>query len=455
MLDEIDAVSWGSIPGHAEWVGTGSCRPWSACLSEAGSLVQAAEAGSQLGGGGIVHGHSAAVIPAAVVATQLLLDLAQRGHPVARATALRLLERALSCHPNAGYTRVVASDGTAVYICCAIAHHVRASRSVSASPSSDTAAFGVLAGCLSGSLQAAEMHLAGAITVLKELPSNTRPRRAPRKMPAGDRPASGRTAARCHAVSGGVRESRALAGSSAGTRCCRDATRRLQQIRAHPRARKTSWMSSRISQRIRGSHQISPAERAAQARNTMWSLTGAEPALLHGHRGNRHDVTQLLPLLDEVPPIRGLPARPRRKPRHLHAYRGYAFDKYRRLLWKRGIKPMIARRGVAHGSGPGKFRWDVERAFAWLHQFKRLRIRYERRADPQREAGRRSRGRPGHRADRLAESAADICGFPPQHRAMWSERHSVAGVLEQAGDSRVLRQGWPGPTHGPAASWGR
>ncbi|MGW3166890.1 transposase, partial [Streptomyces sp. NPDC001142] len=31
-------------------------------------------------------------------------------------------------------------------------------------------------------------------------------------------------------------------------------------------------------------------------------------------------------------------------------------------------------------SGLGKVRWVVERAFAWLHQFKRLRIRYERRA---------------------------------------------------------------------------
>ncbi|KUJ42912.1 transposase [Streptomyces albus subsp. albus] len=97
--------------------------------------------------------------------------------------------------------------------------------------------------------------------------------------------------------------------------------------------------------------------------------------------GNRHDVTQLLPLLDAVPPIRGLRGRPRRKPRRLYADRGYDFDKYRRLLWKRGIKPLIARRGVAHGSGLGKVRWVVERAFAWLHQFKRLRIRYERRAD--------------------------------------------------------------------------
>jgi transposase len=89
--------------------------------------------------------------------------------------------------------------------------------------------------------------------------------------------------------------------------------------------------------------------------------------------GNRHDVTQLLPLLDAVPSIRGLRGRPRRKPRRLYADRGYDFDKYRRLLWKRGIKPMIARRGVAHGSGLGKVRWVVERAFAWLHPLRTTR----------------------------------------------------------------------------------
>ena len=36
---------------------------------------------------------------------------------------------------------------------------------------------------------------------------------------------------------------------------------------------------------------------------------------------------------------------------------------------------------VAHGSGLGKVRWVVERTFAWLHQFKRLRVRSEVRAD--------------------------------------------------------------------------
>ncbi|MER5602428.1 IS5 family transposase [Streptomyces sp. NPDC002265] len=97
--------------------------------------------------------------------------------------------------------------------------------------------------------------------------------------------------------------------------------------------------------------------------------------------GNRHDVTQLIPLLDAIPRMRGLRGRPRSKPKHLFADRGYDYDKYRRLLWQRGIKPLIARRGVAHGSGLGKTRWVAERTFAWLHQFKRLRTRYEHRAD--------------------------------------------------------------------------
>jgi len=54
---------------------------------------------------------------------------------------------------------------------------------------------------------------------------------------------------------------------------------------------------------------------------------------------------------------------------------------WRRALRERGITPRIARRGFAHGSGLGRVRWVVEQTFAWLHQLKRLRIRYEVRAD--------------------------------------------------------------------------
>jgi transposase len=86
--------------------------------------------------------------------------------------------------------------------------------------------------------------------------------------------------------------------------------------------------------------------------------------------GHRHDVTQLLPLLDAVAPIRGRRGRSRRKPREPFAGRRYDFDKYRRLLRERAITPRITRRGVAHGYGLGTVRWVVERGFAWLHAFK-------------------------------------------------------------------------------------
>jgi transposase len=97
--------------------------------------------------------------------------------------------------------------------------------------------------------------------------------------------------------------------------------------------------------------------------------------------GNRHDVTQLIPLLDGVPHVRGLVGRPRRRPRQLVADRAYDSRGHRRKLRQRGIRPVIARRQTEHGSGLGRFRWVIERTFAWLHQFRRLLVRYDRRAD--------------------------------------------------------------------------
>jgi transposase len=79
--------------------------------------------------------------------------------------------------------------------------------------------------------------------------------------------------------------------------------------------------------------------------------------------------------------VRGKRGRPRRRPDRLTADRGYDHNKYRRLLRERGIKPEIARRNSGHGSGLGRHRWVVERTFAWLHQFKRLLVRYDRRHD--------------------------------------------------------------------------
>jgi transposase len=100
-----------------------------------------------------------------------------------------------------------------------------------------------------------------------------------------------------------------------------------------------------------------------------WTLTG----------GNRNDVTQLVPLVERVPPVRGRVGRPRRRPERITADRGYDHDKYRRELRRRGITPELARRQTEHGSGLGRARWVIERTFAWLHHFKRLLVRFERR----------------------------------------------------------------------------
>ena len=100
-----------------------------------------------------------------------------------------------------------------------------------------------------------------------------------------------------------------------------------------------------------------------------WSVTG----------GNRNDVTQLIPLVERVPPVAGKPGRPRKRPDRVTADRGYDHDKYRRELRRLGIGSEIARRKTEHGSGLGRVRWVVERTFAWLHHFKRLLVRYDRR----------------------------------------------------------------------------
>ena len=75
--------------------------------------------------------------------------------------------------------------------------------------------------------------------------------------------------------------------------------------------------------------------------------------------GNLNDITQMLPLVDAIPPVRGRRGRPRRRPRQLYGDRAYHSRQGRRDLRRRGIQARIA----------------------WLHQYRRLRVRYERRDD--------------------------------------------------------------------------
>lgn len=96
---------------------------------------------------------------------------------------------------------------------------------------------------------------------------------------------------------------------------------------------------------------------------------------------NTNDGTQLLPLVDAIPPIAGKPGAPRRRPDAVYGDRAYYSYLRRMLLYIRGIEPFLAKPREPHGSGLGRQRWVVERTLSWLHQFRRLRVRYERRAD--------------------------------------------------------------------------
>jgi transposase len=99
---------------------------------------------------------------------------------------------------------------------------------------------------------------------------------------------------------------------------------------------------------------------------------------------NVHDSKLLEVTVDAITPLH-LPGkrrgRPRRRPDKLHADKGYDYPRCRQALRRRGIIPRIARRGIESGERLGRYRWVVERTLSWLNRFRRLKVRYERRAD--------------------------------------------------------------------------
>jgi transposase len=96
---------------------------------------------------------------------------------------------------------------------------------------------------------------------------------------------------------------------------------------------------------------------------------------------NRHDSLMLAPTLDAVPGVRHGRGRPRRRPKKLHADKADDHRRCRAECQARSVQPRIARRGVETSERLGRHRWVVERTLAWLNRFRRLTIRYERRAD--------------------------------------------------------------------------
>jgi transposase len=96
---------------------------------------------------------------------------------------------------------------------------------------------------------------------------------------------------------------------------------------------------------------------------------------------NVSDPTTLEAMVDAVPPIGGKRGRPRRRPDKLHADKAYNSAANRAALRRRHIIPRLARKGIESKERLGRYRWVAERTLAWLHSFRRLAVRYERRAD--------------------------------------------------------------------------
>ena len=96
---------------------------------------------------------------------------------------------------------------------------------------------------------------------------------------------------------------------------------------------------------------------------------------------NRHDTVVFEEVLDAIPRIRQPNGRRRKRPHKLHADKGYDIPRCRQALRRRHIRCRIARKGVDSSERLGRHRWVIERTLAWLNRYRRLTVRYERRAD--------------------------------------------------------------------------
>lgn len=95
---------------------------------------------------------------------------------------------------------------------------------------------------------------------------------------------------------------------------------------------------------------------------------------------NTHDSEALRPLVNAIPAIRSRRRPRRRKLAKLHADKAYDVPALRVWLRRRGIIPRIARKGIESSDKLGQHRWVIERSIAWLLGYRRLGIRYERKA---------------------------------------------------------------------------
>jgi putative transposase len=94
---------------------------------------------------------------------------------------------------------------------------------------------------------------------------------------------------------------------------------------------------------------------------------------------NRHDVKLLAQTLDAIVVPRPKPTK--RHPQNLCVDKGYAGKPADKQMRDRGYIPHVPKKGTPHQSrhktkGRAR-RWVVERTHSWMNNYRKLRVRYE------------------------------------------------------------------------------
>ena len=111
------------------------------------------------------------------------------------------------------------------------------------------------------------------------------------------------------------------------------------------------------------------------------SERGGMPLSVAVSAANTNDAEALKPLVKAIPAIRSRRGPRRRKPGKLHADKAYDNKDLRQWVRDQGIGVRIARKGMESSQKLGRHRWVIEQLIAWLFGYRRLTIRYERKAD--------------------------------------------------------------------------
>ena len=96
---------------------------------------------------------------------------------------------------------------------------------------------------------------------------------------------------------------------------------------------------------------------------------------------NRHDVKLLAQTLDAIIVPRPKPTK--RRPQNLCVDKGYAGKPAEKQMRERGYIPHVPKKGRPQARYKTKGcarRWVVERTHSWMNNYRKLRVRYEKKA---------------------------------------------------------------------------